>query len=265
MGYHAPPPRDPTPLTLPGRSSPDLCYLPPEVGPCFANMPRFYYDPARRQCRPFTYGGCSGNANNFATLSACNQRCERRTDRPARCLAPGADACQDEPRRDQRATRTFYFDQRSSRCVARVGADCDTRNSFSTAAACRDECAMPIAARDVCSMPAEKGDCARRQRRWAYDKRAGRCQPFEYGGCGGNDNNFETLRECLSSCRGMALAKAEDVPEVCLEPPVEDDFCEPQLRRRLKWTFNAETLRCEKWSDANEQTFIYLFISFIIS
>ena len=201
-------------------------------------MPRFYYDSSRGQCRSFMYGGCSGNANNFVTRSECSRRCTDRADRPARCLAPGA--CRDEPRRGQR--RSFYFDHRSNRCMARTG-DCGARNSFISAAACRDECAMPLSARAVCSMPAESGDCAGRERRWAYDSRSGRCQPFEYGGCGGNDNNFASLRECLSSCRGMELRNAEDVPETCLEPPAEDDFCEPQLRSRRLWTFNAETLR----------------------
>uniref|UniRef100_A0A665U1L6 BPTI/Kunitz inhibitor domain-containing protein n=1 Tax=Echeneis naucrates TaxID=173247 RepID=A0A665U1L6_ECHNA len=36
--------------------------------------------------------------------------------------------------------------------------------------------------------------------RWFFDSGRGRCSPFWYSGCGGNDNRFMTQRECESFC-----------------------------------------------------------------
>uniref|UniRef100_A0A8C9MFF3 BPTI/Kunitz inhibitor domain-containing protein n=1 Tax=Serinus canaria TaxID=9135 RepID=A0A8C9MFF3_SERCA len=43
---------------------PELCSAPPVTGPCRAAFPRWFYVPAEKSCREFTYGGCRGNANN---------------------------------------------------------------------------------------------------------------------------------------------------------------------------------------------------------
>ena len=32
--------------------------------------------------------------------------------------------------------------------------------------------------------------------RWYFDPQSGQCNEFLYGGCGGNQNNFESLEEC---------------------------------------------------------------------
>ncbi len=53
-----------------------FCYLPPEVGPCDAVIPRWYYDATQQDCLPFDYGGCGGNANNFESYAACITACD---------------------------------------------------------------------------------------------------------------------------------------------------------------------------------------------
>lgn len=53
----------------------EICGLPVVTGPCNAAFPRYAYDGS--QCVPFTYGGCQGNANNFETLEACEQACNK--------------------------------------------------------------------------------------------------------------------------------------------------------------------------------------------
>nr|XP_022340797.1 U-actitoxin-Avd3l-like [Crassostrea virginica] len=51
------------------------CVLPPEAGMCRGLCPRFYYDANLRSCRPFNYGCCGGNANNFKTRDLCERVC----------------------------------------------------------------------------------------------------------------------------------------------------------------------------------------------
>ena len=52
-----------------------ICQLPSDKGPCNAAIQRYYYNQRSSQCEQFEYGGCAGNANNFATLSACQRTC----------------------------------------------------------------------------------------------------------------------------------------------------------------------------------------------
>ncbi|KXJ09881.1 Kunitz-type protease inhibitor AXPI-I [Exaiptasia diaphana] len=51
------------------------CLLPKVVGPCRAAIPRYYYNSQSGKCETFTYGGCDGNKNNFATMEKCKAAC----------------------------------------------------------------------------------------------------------------------------------------------------------------------------------------------
>ncbi|KAM4014284.1 kunitz-type protease inhibitor 1 isoform 2-T2 [Anomaloglossus baeobatrachus] len=51
------------------------CVELPDTGPCRASFSRFYYDPVAMKCMGFTYGGCSGNRNNFLQEVDCEEFC----------------------------------------------------------------------------------------------------------------------------------------------------------------------------------------------
>ncbi|XP_067681506.1 thrombin inhibitor hemalin-like [Haliotis asinina] len=53
----------------------DQCKQRPDPGHCFASILRFFYDQFRGTCRPFIYGGCGGNYNNFLTKQQCQFQC----------------------------------------------------------------------------------------------------------------------------------------------------------------------------------------------
>jgi hypothetical protein len=38
--------------------------------------------------------------------------------------------------------------------------------------------------------------------RWYFNKESGDCKEFYFGGCDGNENNFETETECRMACKG---------------------------------------------------------------
>lgn len=38
---------------------------------------------------------------------------------------------------------------------------------------------------------------------YVYDTQSGQCSPFVYKGFGGNENNFESLQQCLETCDGV--------------------------------------------------------------
>jgi len=52
----------------------DVCSLPKDSGLCKGSFQRFYYDNQTKECKPFTYGGCPGNGNNFHTIEFCQRR-----------------------------------------------------------------------------------------------------------------------------------------------------------------------------------------------
>ena len=53
---------------------------------------------------------------------------------------------------------------------------------------------------DICSMPKEAGPCMALFHRWWYDKTNNSCSSFIYGGCRGNNNNFQSQAVCQSAC-----------------------------------------------------------------
>jgi len=53
----------------------DLCHLPSDVGPCDSYTTAYFYDPLSQRCEQFEWGGCGGNANRFASVGDCEQRC----------------------------------------------------------------------------------------------------------------------------------------------------------------------------------------------
>ena len=60
---------------------------------------------------------------------------------------------------------------------------------------------MTTEAPDTCSLPAETGDCDGIFPRYSFNSDSGQCEQFIFGGCGGNDNNFETIEQCQQTCK----------------------------------------------------------------
>ena len=90
---------------------PPRCFLPKDSGPCRAATPAWHFDAEKKSCERFTFGGCGGNANKFASEDACRRACstsapsepsvkltvaqcgvERATGAPAFQVAPAAGA-----------------------------------------------------------------------------------------------------------------------------------------------------------------------------
>ena len=38
-----------------------------------------------------------------------------------------------------------------------------------------------------------------------YDAKSGKCKKFVYGGCGGNQNKFGKMAECVATCKPELL------------------------------------------------------------
>ncbi|KAJ7386308.1 PI-actitoxin-Aeq3b, partial [Desmophyllum pertusum] len=53
----------------------------------------------------------------------------------------------------------------------------------------------------ICELPKEVGECRGAFPKFYYNKETGECENFIYGGCDGNQNNFDTKEECERKCK----------------------------------------------------------------
>ncbi|XP_061774396.1 LOW QUALITY PROTEIN: tissue factor pathway inhibitor a [Nerophis ophidion] len=53
---------------------------------------------------------------------------------------------------------------------------------------------------ELCAFKAEPGPCRAAKDKYFFNVDTGQCELFEYGGCQGNANNFETLEACQETC-----------------------------------------------------------------
>ena len=60
----------------------------------------------------------------------------------------------------------------------------------------------PPAPSDACFAPPDPGPCHAYAERYWFDPNTGGCNLFIYGGCKGNENNFETPEACFAACVG---------------------------------------------------------------
>uniref|UniRef100_W5LA85 WAP, Kazal, immunoglobulin, Kunitz and NTR domain-containing protein 2 n=1 Tax=Astyanax mexicanus TaxID=7994 RepID=W5LA85_ASTMX len=97
------------------------------------------------------------------------------------------------------AKLSWYYDSKRNSCFPFTYGNCDgNRNHFDTFESCLLSCQGELAV--PCSLPSLQGPCKAYEPRWAYSITLGQCQPFIYGGCEGNENNFETRETCEDSC-----------------------------------------------------------------
>ncbi|XP_070780782.1 protein AMBP-like [Enoplosus armatus] len=73
----------------------------------------------------------------------------------------------------------------------------------------------------ACQAAPDTGPCFGLHQRYFYNSSSMSCELFKYGGCLGNQNNFENERECLQRCRTEAVCRLPMAAEPCTgQPPI---------------------------------------------
>ncbi|XP_074105077.1 proteoglycan-like sulfated glycoprotein papilin isoform X3 [Cotesia typhae] len=223
------------------RDDSDPCELDKESGPCEGNFTRWYFNKDSQACEQFRYGGCKPNTNNFPTEVACHQQ----------CLQPGRskDSCS-LPRAEGNCTEKYskwYFDHSENRCMPFYYTGCGgNKNNYDSRDACEVDC-PPKIEQDLCLLPALLGECHNYTQRWYYDSFEQRCRQFFYGGCGGNENNFNTEEDCSNRCVA-SVTKPPDRPRsfspaMCFLP----DEHGPCRDEQVKWFYDSRDGICKQF------------------
>ncbi|XP_063603126.1 papilin-like [Penaeus indicus] len=243
----------------------ETCYLPIAVGTCSDHQERWHYDTRARECRAFVYSGCEGNANNFATLAECADLCgkvevdlaaEEEFDGGHCSLPQDAGPCTDYQTR-------WTYDSATGVCKQFVYGGCHgNENRFGSRDECERRCGNAV---DLCDLPRVVGPCSGSFRQYFYEKERDQCFEFDYGGCQGNKNRFDSLRLCQQRCQrredkttsttltpddlfGEENTFVEDpteaLPEICKQP-VDTGPCRGALPR---FYFDASSSRCVGFS-----------------
>ena len=96
----------------------------------------------------------------------------------------------------------FSYDLCTGQCEQFTYGGCEgNANNFLTLAECGATCPP---AGDICFLPNEVGPCDGVCPRFFYNACTAQCEPFTYGCCDGNANNFLTLAECETACPAAA-------------------------------------------------------------
>ncbi|XP_063744593.1 tissue factor pathway inhibitor a isoform X1 [Eleginops maclovinus] len=158
------------------------CHLPEAPGPCRGLVTRYFFDSNSQQCKHFFYGGCFGNANNFRSMADCQAKCQNPaepTEAPAvHIMASRRSAIVQPPRITGELT------------VVEPRVQANDTNGEPNA----------VKPTDLCFTPVERGTCEGVEKRFAFNPKTKRCHAFHYSGCGGNENNFESRKDCIIKC-----------------------------------------------------------------
>uniref|UniRef100_A0A224Y2M0 Pancreatic trypsin inhibitor n=1 Tax=Rhipicephalus zambeziensis TaxID=60191 RepID=A0A224Y2M0_9ACAR len=96
----------------------------------------------------------------------------------------------------------------------------------------------------VCSLPPRKGNCKASITKFYYDSKKAECLEFKYGGCGGNQNKFDSKEACERKCGKeqpwKPTKKPTQKPAACNMPP-EPGKCKAYKPR---FYFNATANQC---------------------
>jgi hypothetical protein len=70
-----------------------------------------------------------------------------------------------------------------------------------TAVACIMHDDRPYCIKDkVCALASETGPCDGAFTKYWFNLKTSQCEQMSYGGCGGNENRFDTVEECQKRC-----------------------------------------------------------------
>ncbi|CAI2353574.1 unnamed protein product [Caenorhabditis sp. 36 PRJEB53466] len=182
------------------RASSEVCFeAPGDRGTCGKNasshsLQRWTY--GQQKCSSFTYSGCGGNRNRFATEELCQKTCKGllNSNDPRICsFPPDWGSC-------NQLRYVWFYNHTRGTCDQFLYGGCGGNpNRFDTFEICQKAC--EVTGTDACMESLDRGSwCEAMSNRYYFNKRARQCKGFHYTGCGKSGNNFLSKEECQDKC-----------------------------------------------------------------
>ncbi|XP_005373386.1 PREDICTED: tissue factor pathway inhibitor [Chinchilla lanigera] len=127
--------------------------------------------------------------------------------------------------------KRFFYNIFTSQCEEFIYGGClGNQNQFLSMQECKETCIKEFSPLtkstlekgklDLCFLEDDVGMCRAYITRYFYNNQSRQCEPFVYGGCLGNLNNFESLEECKNTCDSSENELLVDRYIVTPTPPV---------------------------------------------
>ncbi|XP_062362721.1 tissue factor pathway inhibitor isoform X2 [Cinclus cinclus] len=223
------------------KGKPDFCLHAQEPGVCRGYFTRYFYNKETKLCEAFKYGGCLGNQNNFRSLEECQATCQDNSNllptvtteehpstvnssSPAEehpstvnCSSPAEEhpstvncssPAKEHPSTVNSSSPAEEPSQSPGIFVNLLPAAPNEKSNTLNSSSPKEEpnhfplfFEPPPRVPSLCMTPMDRGLCRAKELRFFYNYSTGRCHPFSYSGCGGNENNFISRKSCLRICK----------------------------------------------------------------
>lgn len=257
----------------------DKCLQAAYTGPCRARFVRYFYNSTSARCEEFVYGGCQKNENNFESPQECKLACEKPPSKVVEKQSNEKCSAAPEPGLCRGYMPNFFFNSTSQQCEQFIYGGCGgNENRYETIDECRKTCGgasgggggannIEIRVPARCTAAPDSGMCLAYIPRFFFNTTSMKCEQFVYGGCGGNENKFDTIDECSQTCYTASLPTSPTpmttsttkalrvVPAKC-QSSVQPGKC---FDFTWRFFFNSTSMKCQPFvyngCEGNENNF----------